>query len=117
MKESIFRGEVEIVYDRKKRKLRARHGDAWVRFPVKLRIEGARYVVDELRPARAGSWIACGGTYRIDDVQSATISSLADAIPVEKVRELLKPTLIRSTKSIEEIEITLTKLGRRKIIL
>jgi len=51
---------VEIVYDPKTKRIRARHEKAWVRFPKKLRQHGNTYVVQELRTGRAGSWLACG---------------------------------------------------------
>lgn len=60
---SLFNAVVEIVWDSNKGKLRARlvNGQGWTRFPNDLRIEGAMYVVAEMRPGAAGSWIACGG--------------------------------------------------------
>lgn len=54
---------VEIVWDHSKKKLRATPANGlggWVRFPRKLRIEGAVYRVETLKEGAAGSWIACG---------------------------------------------------------
>lgn len=56
----IKNATVEIVYDTNRKKMRARHGSGWVRFPKKLRVHGLRYSVTELRMGQAGSWLACG---------------------------------------------------------
>ena len=56
----IKNATVEIVYDTNRKKMRARHESAWVRFPNDLRKHGAQYIVSELRKGRAGSWLACG---------------------------------------------------------
>jgi len=54
-------GIVEIIYDWKRKKLRAvAEAGGYVRFPNKLRIEGKRYYAEDLREGKAGSWIACG---------------------------------------------------------
>lgn len=62
----IHNAEVDIRFDPKTKKFRASYGDGWVRFPKKLRQKGTRYVVGELRPGKAGSWIACGRIARDD---------------------------------------------------
>lgn len=61
-KESLIikNATVEIVYDTNRKKMRARHGNGWVRFPKRLRVHGSRYSVTELRMSQAGSWLACG---------------------------------------------------------
>lgn len=56
---------VEIIYDPKTRKPRARFGHGWVRFPKKLRIYGRRYQIETMKPGKGGSWIASG---RISDL-------------------------------------------------
>ena len=63
----MFNAKVEIVFDPSKNKLRAKaiNLGGWVRFPKKLRIEGAIYKVSELREGRSGSWIACGDIRRV----------------------------------------------------
>jgi len=59
-------GVVKIVYDYKKDKLRAQaEQGGYVRFPRKLRVDGAVYLVEYLREGKAGSWIACGKIERI----------------------------------------------------
>lgn len=56
---------VEIRYDPKTKRMRARHAQGWVRFPKKLRQHGNQYLVAELRKGRAGSWIACGTIVKV----------------------------------------------------
>ena len=58
--QSIKDAVVNIVYDPKTRRMRARYDNAWVRFPRGLRHSGSHcFTVSELRPGRK-SWIACG---------------------------------------------------------
>jgi hypothetical protein len=68
--ESMTDQMVEIVFDSSKKKLRARpvNGEGWVRFPRGLRVEGTRYMVDELRRGKAGSWIACGTISEVNEL-------------------------------------------------
>lgn len=51
---------IEIVYDKNKLRAKPVNGDGWIRFPRNLRVEGAFYMVEELRRGKSGSWIACG---------------------------------------------------------
>ena len=55
---------IEIVYDQRKRKLRARciQDGRWVRFPNKLRIENKVYKAAKMKKGRGDSWIASGPT-------------------------------------------------------
>jgi len=61
---------VRIVKEEKTGKLRVKaHGKkGWVRFPRHLRVEGAVYEVDEIRPCKGNQdgafWIACGEIYK-----------------------------------------------------
>jgi hypothetical protein len=52
---------VRIVFDPGKNKLRAKpvDCDGFIRFPNHLRIKDAIYMVD-LKPGKAGSWVATG---------------------------------------------------------
>lgn len=57
---SIKNAVVNIVYDPKTRRMRARYDNAWVRFPKDLRFSGSySFTVSDLKPGRK-SWIACG---------------------------------------------------------
>lgn len=84
-----MKGIVEIVFDSKKRKLRACYQGSWVRFPNNLRIEGARYSCD-LQEGKSGSWIATG-----------TITRLNAA---DIVRESVKPKKVKKSKAYEADE-------------
>ncbi len=63
---------VKIIYDEKKKKLRATPVDkeGWVRFPNKLRIEGAVYEVENLMEGKSGSWIATGEIKEVKNVRA-----------------------------------------------
>jgi len=57
---SIKNATVNIVYDPKTHRMRARYENSWVRFPKELRFTNQySFVVSELKPGRK-SWIACG---------------------------------------------------------
>lgn len=53
---------IEIVFDRTKRKLRARsiQDGRWVRFPNNLRKENATFIATKMKQGRGDSWIASG---------------------------------------------------------
>ena len=52
---------IEIVWDDSKNKLRAKpvNKQGWIRFPKKLRVEGALYKA-ELKRGKGDSWITIG---------------------------------------------------------
>jgi len=58
----VNNARVEIIFDGNKNKLRATPTNlgGWVRFPRHLRVEGAVYSVELLKPGKSGSWIATG---------------------------------------------------------
>lgn len=56
----IHDASIDIVFDPKTKRLRARYEGRWVRFPKKLRRRNASYIAEELREGKSGSWIACG---------------------------------------------------------
>jgi len=64
IKGEIMSNLVKIVYDSKKKKLRARkhpmtgHSPEWVTFPNHLREDGAVYEVGDLTPGKGSSWRA-----------------------------------------------------------
>jgi len=94
-----MKGIVEIVFDSKKRKLRACYQGSWVRFPNNLRIEGARYSCD-LQEGKSGSWIATG-----------TITRLNAA---DIVRESVKPKKIKKSKSYEDEPVSVFTNGSKR---
>lgn len=64
---------VKVIYDSGKGKLRVQPVgmSGFVRFPNHLRIEGAMYEVENLKPGRAGSWIASGAIKPVSVAQSS----------------------------------------------
>jgi hypothetical protein len=62
-----YNAKVECFFDPSKNKLRVApiNGEGFVRFPNKLREDGAIYKVEILEPGKGGSWIAKGSISRV----------------------------------------------------
>lgn len=58
---------LEVIADPKEKRLRVRPLDfsGWVKFPKHLRIVGARYIVELLKPRGGGSWTATGSIRKV----------------------------------------------------
>lgn len=72
-REPVPNAVVEVVFDEREERWRVRAlcRAGWVKFPRHLRVPGARYRVELLRPRAGGAWTAVGRIRRLPGRQRA----------------------------------------------